>query len=88
MYYIIARYLSGLFLAFGCLNCSLEVFNKLLKGVMRWPTELFDTTPLGRILSRFSKDIDTCDTILPAVVQQFLSTFFALALHADLLFLR
>ncbi|XP_020713183.1 multidrug resistance-associated protein 1 isoform X11 [Ceratitis capitata] len=74
---VIARYLSGLFLAFGCLNCSLEVFNKLLKGVMRWPTELFDTTPLGRILSRFSKDIDTCDTILPAVVQQFLSTFFA-----------
>ncbi|XP_017473671.1 PREDICTED: multidrug resistance-associated protein 1 isoform X4 [Rhagoletis zephyria] len=73
---VISRYLSGLFLAYGCLNCSMEVFVKLLKSVMRWPTELFDTTPLGRVLSRFSKDIDTCDTTLPAVVQQFLSTCF------------
>nr|XP_014086912.1 multidrug resistance-associated protein 1 isoform X3 [Bactrocera oleae] len=73
---VISRYLSGLCLAFGCLNCSMEVFVTLINGVMRWPTELFDTTPLGRILSRFSKDIDTCDTILPGVVQQFLSTCF------------
>ncbi|XP_039950445.1 multidrug resistance-associated protein 1 isoform X2 [Bactrocera tryoni] len=73
---VISRYLSGLCLAFGCLNSSLEVFVILVKKVMRWPTELFDTTPLGRILSRFSKDIDTCDNILPGVLQQFMSTLF------------
>ncbi|XP_065356723.1 multidrug resistance-associated protein 1 isoform X3 [Calliphora vicina] len=73
---VIARYLSGLFLALGCLHSSMEVFVKLLAMVFKWPIELFDTTPLGRILSRFSKDVDTCDTVLPSVFQQFLSTCF------------
>lgn len=74
---VVARYLSGLFLALGCLHSSMEVFIKMLAMVFKWPMELFDTTPLGRILSRFSKDIDTCDTILPSVFQQFLSTCFS-----------
>jgi len=39
--------------------------------------ELFDTTPLGRILSRFSKDIDTIDNVMPQIVAQFLSTCFS-----------
>lgn len=74
---VLARYLSGLFLALGCLHSSMEVFVKLLAMVLQWPMELFDTTPSGRIISRFSKDIDTCDTILPSVLQQFLSTCFS-----------
>ncbi|XP_055592513.1 multidrug resistance-associated protein 1-like isoform X3 [Uranotaenia lowii] len=37
----------------------------LLKNVFRLPLEFFDITPLGRILSRFSKDVDVVDAHLP-----------------------
>lgn len=39
--------------------------NNLLHGVLRTPLLFFDTTPVGRLLSRFSKDIDVVDTSLP-----------------------
>lgn len=49
----------------------------LLTNVLRWPMESFDTTPLGRVLNRFSKDIDTVDNVLPQVIKSWLMMFFA-----------
>lgn len=74
---VLAKYLSGLALALGCLHSSMDVFNKLLNRGLRWPMELFDTTPIGRILSRYSKDIDTVDGVLPSIIVQLLNTCFA-----------
>ncbi|KRF85615.1 multidrug resistance-associated protein 1 isoform X3 [Drosophila virilis] len=74
---VVSRYLSGLALALGGLHCSLDVFTKLIRMVLKWPMDLFDTTPLGRILSRFAKDIDTVDNVLPQIVSQFLSTCYS-----------
>lgn len=76
-YSVLARYLSVLCLAIGCLRSSMAVFEMMLHRVIKWPLELFDTTPQGRIISRFSKDIDTCDIVLPTVFLQFLSTSFS-----------
>ena len=37
----------------------------------------FDTTPLGRVLNRFSKDIYVIDELIPRVLSSFLATLFA-----------
>lgn len=49
----------------------------LLTNVLRWPMELFDTTPVGRVLNRFSKDVDTVDNVLPQVIRSWIMMFFA-----------
>ncbi|KAG6847482.1 hypothetical protein H0H93_007846, partial [Arthromyces matolae] len=56
------------------LMASLNLFKAALTSVLRSPTSFFDTTPVGRILSRLSKDQDTLDTDLANTAWQFLYT--------------
>ncbi|TFK57912.1 hypothetical protein BDN72DRAFT_172490, partial [Pluteus cervinus] len=55
----------------------LHMFRAALLAVLSSPISFFDTTPLGRILSRFSKDQDTLDNDLSMSMGQFLITFSA-----------
>lgn len=48
---------------------------KMLQRIMRAPMAFFDTTPLGRIVNRFSKDVYTIDESLPRTFSGFLRTF-------------
>ncbi|KAF9560470.1 ABC transporter [Agrocybe pediades] len=47
----------------------------LHKRVMHAPMSFFETTPLGRIMNRFSKDIDTIDNLLGDALRMFMGTF-------------
>ncbi|XP_016987825.1 multidrug resistance-associated protein 1 isoform X6 [Drosophila rhopaloa] len=67
----------SLSLALGCIYCSKALHERLLTFVFRWPMELFDTTPLGRIVNRFSKDVDTIDNALPMLWRMVISQAFA-----------
>lgn len=55
-------FVSGLFKAMVfvkvSLNASTNLHNRMLRSVLRAETVFFDTTPSGRILNRFSKDLD------------------------------
>ena len=42
-----------------CALASKLIHNALLDGVLKSPMSFFDTNPLGRIINRFSADIDT-----------------------------
>lgn len=60
----------------GGLQCSQVLHLALLHSNLRWAMEIFDTTPLGRIVNRFSKDIDTIDNVLPFNIRVVLSQAF------------
>ncbi|KAK6832825.1 hypothetical protein RU639_003877 [Aspergillus parasiticus] len=48
----------------SALRASKAFFRQFLQAVVRSPLRWLDTTPLGRILNRFSADINTLDTQL------------------------
>lgn len=48
----------------GVLGAAKNLHNKMLYNIFRSNMAFFDVTPLGRILNRFSKDIDVADNIL------------------------
>ncbi|KAH3835361.1 hypothetical protein DPMN_108710 [Dreissena polymorpha] len=52
------------------LTASKEMHDKCLDRVMKAPMSFFDTTPTGRILNRFSKDLDEGDVFIPQVTNQ------------------
>ncbi|CAG8540389.1 15319_t:CDS:10 [Funneliformis mosseae] len=51
-------------LYYGSLRASRKLYKILLNQVLRAPLRFFDTTPVGRILNRFSKDFETIDSKL------------------------
>ena len=61
-------YACDLTLAFGALGAAMFLHVRLLRGLMRAFLSFYDTTPTGRILARFSKDIETVDQTLPQTI--------------------
>eukprot|EP00743_Colponemidia_sp_Colp-15_P007019 GILK01007575.1.p1 GENE.GILK01007575.1~~GILK01007575.1.p1 ORF type:complete len:1529 (-),score=302.56 GILK01007575.1:186-4727(-) len=54
-----------------------QMHSNLLAAILKAPLAFFDTTPLGRIIVRFSSDQSTIDDRLPACLNTFLSTSFS-----------
>ncbi|KAL0562890.1 hypothetical protein V5O48_019188, partial [Marasmius crinis-equi] len=67
--------LTSLIFALAGLLASLNLFRSALRAALKSPLSFFDTTPVGRILSRLSKDQDTLDQELTTNLSQFLLTF-------------
>ena len=69
-------FLSNLLVFLGVLRASSVLHNRMLHHVMRAPMSFFDTTPVGRILNRFTKDIDGLDTVMRFNIRGFLTSFY------------
>uniref|UniRef100_A0A8C9NP64 ATP binding cassette subfamily C member 3 n=2 Tax=Serinus canaria TaxID=9135 RepID=A0A8C9NP64_SERCA len=63
-------------LAMGGINAARILHAALLENKFHTPQSFYDTTPTGRIINRFSKDIYSIDEVIPPTILMFLGTFF------------
>ncbi|CAL4907226.1 unnamed protein product [Urochloa decumbens] len=64
VFFILSRTLSAIILG---LQTSRSLFSQLLNSLFRAPMSFFDSTPLGRVLSRVSSDLSIIDLDVPLV---------------------
>lgn len=53
----------------GTMNATRKLHSKLLYNIIHAPMYFFNTTPLGRIINRFSKDIDILDNYIQLILR-------------------
>ncbi|XP_021076051.1 multidrug resistance-associated protein 9 isoform X1 [Mus pahari] len=58
------------------LMASSSLHNRVFNKIVRSPMSFFDTTPTGRLMNRFSKDMDELDVRLPFHAENFLQQCF------------
>ncbi|XP_076266254.1 multidrug resistance-associated protein 1-like isoform X1 [Rhynchophorus ferrugineus] len=75
---VVVIFFAALALFVGALNAAKKQHFTLLNNILRAPGPLFfDVTPVGRILNRFSKDVDTLDTVLPMTLRGWINCLFS-----------
>jgi len=65
---------TSFLVAYTGVRCSKNLHNDLLRNMLRAPMRFFESTPLGRIINRFAKDLDNIDSSLPDTWNSYLST--------------
>lgn len=69
-----AMFLMGAVQALAVFNASVKLHDGMITKIMRAPSAWFDTTPIGRILNRLTKDIDTIDNTLGDAMRMLIGT--------------
>lgn len=75
--------LTGLLLLVNCLLCRIHsmllaaslMHRNMLQRVLQAPQAFFESTPTGRLLNRFSKDVDAIDSHIPDNIDIWMRTF-------------
>ncbi|XP_038678143.1 canalicular multispecific organic anion transporter 1 [Scyliorhinus canicula] len=69
-------FLGAILITRGTIAASRDLHVHLLQNILHVPMLFFDTTPTGRIVNRFSKDIYTIDETIPMSFRGVLACFF------------
>jgi ABC-type multidrug transport system fused ATPase/permease subunit len=68
---MVASSIQTLIILVGSWLASQKLHTKLLNAVLYSPLRFFEVTPVGRILNRFSKDIESIDSYVMEACQHF-----------------
>uniref|UniRef100_A0A8C0LLI0 Multidrug resistance-associated protein 1 n=1 Tax=Canis lupus dingo TaxID=286419 RepID=A0A8C0LLI0_CANLU len=60
----------------GGIFASRRLHVDLLQNVLRSPMSFFERTPSGNLVNRFSKELDTVDSMIPQVIKMFMGSLF------------
>lgn len=67
----LAKVCFDLTLLISCWRAAVQVHEIFVTNIFRVPCKFFDVTPIGRLLSRFTKDVEIVDSNLPIVLWDF-----------------
>jgi len=74
LFNIVGIFLRLIFTMLVGLRASRKIYSNLLQNIMHAPMSFFDTTPVGRIINRFSQDMYTIDSQLMFALRSYIST--------------
>lgn len=67
---LLSWFLREMFLIFGLKRSAKKLHMDVTRSVVNSPQSFFDTTPMGRILNRFSRDLYMSDLEMPNLTMQ------------------
>lgn len=78
----VCAFLRTAWIVNGGVRCSRSLYSQMTSHVLRAPLSYFETTPLGRVLNRFTYDVETLDLTLVWAMSMLLiaTSWFATAL--------
>ena len=68
----LGQMIASVIFTFLFVNASTNLHNDVLDSILKCPMKFYDTTPTGRIINRFSRDIDELDGRLSWTVESFI----------------
>lgn len=76
--FILVSFFRSIFFFRYCMNISRNIHDLMFASVVRAPVKFFDETPSGRIMNRFTKDINQIDEELVISFHEIFQNFLAL----------
>nr|XP_036847848.1 multidrug resistance-associated protein 1 isoform X4 [Manis javanica] len=67
----------SMMVSIGGIFASRRLHLDLLHNVLRSPMSFFERTPSGNLVNRFSKELDTVDSMIPQVIKMFIGSLFS-----------
>lgn len=78
LFYVLISLVREGYIFWGSLRASRTIHTRLLESVSRAKLQFFDTTPLGQLMNRFSKDIEAIDQDVAPVAVGVLGCLFSM----------